>query len=77
MKRCDFEGRCKNKAFREIYPRLLDRRGKNRGWSYLCRKHFYEEQRRFRKIGKELPWSGFKKVDYIRNSFEITKKIKK
>ena len=77
MKKCDFRGKFKNRAFREVYPGLLGRGCKNRGWSYLCRKHFYEEQRRFKKIGKELPWSGFKKMDYIRNSSEITKKIKK
>ena len=55
MKKCDFRGKCKNRAFREVYPGLLGRGCKNRGWSYLCRKHFYEEQRRFKKIGKELP----------------------
>mgnify|MGYP001608489202 CR=1 FL=1 len=65
---CDFEGKCKNKAFREVYRSLLGGEYKNKGWSYLCRKHLYDEQRRFKKIGKALPWSGIiKKIDYIRN----------
>ncbi len=68
MPKCDFEGKCKNKAFREVYPSLLGGRYKDRGWSYLCRKHFYEERHRFRKLGKKLPWSGFKKTDSVRNS---------
>jgi len=25
------------------------------GWSYLCRKHFYEEYKRFEMMGKKLP----------------------
>ncbi len=66
--KCDFQGNCENKAFREVYPDLISRTRKNRGWSYLCRKHFYEEQSRLRKLGKELPWSGFRKIDNIRNS---------
>ena len=75
MEKCDFEGKCKNKAFREVYRSLFGKKYKNKGWSYLCRKHFYEEQKKFRKIGKELPWSGFKKIDIIRNS-SLNKKIR-
>lgn len=45
---CDYEGKCKNKAYREVYPRLFGGKYKNRGWSYLCRKHFYQEQKRFK-----------------------------
>jgi len=47
-KRCDYNGECKNKAFREVYPSLLKGKYKNRGWSYLCRKHYYQEQKRFK-----------------------------
>ncbi|MCH8003580.1 MAG: hypothetical protein IH934_03020 [Nanoarchaeota archaeon] len=46
-KYCDYGGVCKNKAYREIYPMLLSGKYKNRGWSYLCRKHYYQEQKRF------------------------------
>lgn len=63
---CDYEGKCKNKAYREVYPMLINRESK-KGWSYLCRKHFYEEQKRLEKLGKKLPWSGFKKIDILRN----------
>jgi hypothetical protein len=48
MAKCDFEGKCKNKAYREVYPGLLGGKHKNRGWSYLCRKHFFQEQKRFK-----------------------------
>lgn len=85
---CDYNigvGRCTNKAFKEVYPGLLDlkknfdfakartktstlfgkkikvmigspfkknRKFKNRGWSYLCKKHFLSENKR---LGEELP----------------------
>ncbi len=42
---CDFHGKCTNKAYAEVYPSLM-KKGK-KGWSYLCRKHYYEEQKRF------------------------------
>ena len=48
VEKCDYEGKCKNKAFREIYPSLLGGKHKNGGWSYLCRKHYYQEQRKFK-----------------------------
>ncbi|MBU2104843.1 MAG: hypothetical protein KKF67_03680 [Nanoarchaeota archaeon] len=49
---CDFEGKCKNKAFKEVYPSSLGSKHKNKGWSYLCRKHFKQEQKRFKgKLG--------------------------
>ncbi|MCX6709060.1 MAG: hypothetical protein NTW67_05450 [Candidatus Woesearchaeota archaeon] len=41
---CDYKGTCKNKAYREVYPCLLGHRKK--GWSYLCRKHYYQEQKK-------------------------------
>ena len=39
---CDYEGTCQNKAYREVYPSLLKGKYKKRGWSYLCKKHYYE-----------------------------------
>jgi len=40
---CDFKGLCTNKAYAEVFPML----NKNtNGWSYLCRKHYTEEQKR-------------------------------
>ena len=48
IKKCDYEGKCKNKAFREVYPSLLGGKYKKRGLSYLCRKHYYQEQKRFK-----------------------------
>ena len=43
---CDFNGTCKNLAFKEVYPNLINKRNKNSGWSYLCKKHFKEEKKR-------------------------------
>lgn len=48
IKKCDYEGVCKNKAYREVYPSLLKGRYKDKGWSYLCKKHYYQEQKRFK-----------------------------
>ncbi len=45
---CDYEGICKNKAYREVYLGMLGGKHRDRGWSYLCRKHYYQEQKRFR-----------------------------
>jgi len=44
---CDYQGTCKNKAFKEVYlPR------KNKGWNYLCKKHFEQEKKKFKgKLG--------------------------
>jgi len=39
---------CTNKAYKEVYPFLLKGKHKNRGWSYLCRKHFEQEKKRFK-----------------------------
>jgi len=46
---CDYNGKCRNLAYSEVYPYL----GKKRfnGWSYLCKKHFRVESKR---IGKNL-----------------------
>lgn len=46
--KCDYYGNCKNKAYREVFPSLLGGKYKNRGWSYLCRKHYHQEQKRFK-----------------------------
>lgn len=43
---CDFHGICTNKAYAEVYLFMM-KKGK-RGWSYLCRKHYLEEQKRFK-----------------------------
>ena len=45
---CDYEGKCKNKAYSEVYPKMLGGKHKERGWSYLCRKHYYQEQKRYK-----------------------------
>ena len=59
---CDFEGNCKNKAYREVYPMALKgKKYEDSGWSYLCRKHFESEQKRFKKMGKILPYCGVDK----------------
>lgn len=39
---CDWKGTCTNKAYAEVFPI----KEKNKGWSYLCRKHYYQEQKR-------------------------------
>lgn len=44
---CDFEGECTNKAYVEVYPFLI-KHNKKKGWSYLCKKHFEWEQKRFK-----------------------------
>ena len=49
---CDYPGNCKNLAFKEVYPDLGKKKS-SAGWSYLCRKHFTQEQIR---LGKKLPY---------------------
>lgn len=44
---CDYEGKCKNLAFKEVYPHFLEKKYKNKGWSYLCKKHFKQELKKF------------------------------
>lgn len=46
--RCDYKGKCKNRAFKEVFPGMLGGKCKNIGWSYLCKKHYYREQRTFK-----------------------------
>lgn len=52
---CDYEGKCTNKAYKEVYRSLLGGKYKNGGWNYLCKKHFEQEQKSFK--GK-LPHSS-------------------
>ena len=50
---CDYHGNCFNKAYREVYPMMLGGKYRNRGWNYLCRKHFEQERKRF---NNKLPY---------------------
>lgn len=43
---CDFKGKCTNFAYAEVYPMLM-KKGK-KGWSYLCKKHYLQEERRLK-----------------------------
>lgn len=45
---CDYQGTCKNKAYVEVYPGMLGGKHKDQGWSYLCRKHYKQEQEKFK-----------------------------
>ncbi|MBI2629866.1 hypothetical protein HYW76_02080 [Candidatus Pacearchaeota archaeon] len=45
---CDYMGKCKNFAYKEVYPGMLKGKYKNKGWSYLCKKHFYKEKKIFK-----------------------------
>ena len=46
--KCDHYGICKNKPYKEVYPSFLGRKYRNKGWSYLCRRHYNQEQKRFK-----------------------------
>lgn len=50
---CDYHGECKNIAYVEIYPKLMGKKD-DAGWSYLCRKHFKQERKRFK---NKLPYA--------------------
>lgn len=45
---CDYHGICNNKAYMEVYPCLMKGKFEKKGWSYLCKKHYYQEQKRFK-----------------------------
>ena len=45
---CNYLGICKNKAYAEVYPSILSGKHKDKGGSYLCRKHYSQEQKRFK-----------------------------
>ncbi|MCK5624301.1 hypothetical protein KAI04_00475 [Candidatus Pacearchaeota archaeon] len=32
---CDYRGKCKNKAYKEVYPSLLGGKHENFGWSFF------------------------------------------
>ena len=64
-KKCDYHGTCKNKPYKEVYLFLLGGEYESKGWNYLCRKHFFQEQKHFK--GK-LPYSGVtKEIDVVYN----------
>jgi hypothetical protein len=42
---CDYNLNCKNLAFKEVYPDL-GKKKENSGGSYLCKKHFEQEQKK-------------------------------
>lgn len=44
---CDFKGKCTNWAFAEVFPSMM-KNGRKKGWSYLCKKHYYSEQKRLK-----------------------------
>ena len=56
--KCDVKD-CNNNAYREVYPSLLYKNSK-KGWSFLCRKHFKAEQKRY---NNKLPYCTLDK-DY-------------
>ncbi len=45
---CDYLGKCRNIAYREVYPSLLGGKNKSKGWSYLCKKHYLQERKRLK-----------------------------
>ena len=42
---CDYQGKCLNKAYKEVYRLILNG---DSSWSYLCKKHFEQEKKRFK-----------------------------
>lgn len=44
---CDFGGTCTNRAYAEVFP-IMMKNSKKKGWSYLCKKHYYSEQKRLK-----------------------------
>jgi len=46
---CDFNGICTNLAYAEVYPFLMKNKRK-KGWSYLCKKHYFEEKERMKSM---------------------------
>ena len=44
---CDFQGNCTNIAYAEVYPSAM-KNSKKKEWSYLCRKHYFQEQNRLK-----------------------------
>ncbi|MBT3583144.1 hypothetical protein HN924_00915 [Candidatus Woesearchaeota archaeon] len=48
---CDYHGTCTNKSYVEVYP--ISKGDEDKGWSYLCRKHFEQEHKRLK---EKLPY---------------------
>ena len=44
---CDYRGKCKNIGYAEVYFPKSEKNENSKGWSYLCKKHFEQEKRRF------------------------------
>ena len=44
---CDFHGKCTNFAYAEVFP-MIGENNEKKGWSYLCKKHYLEEQKRLK-----------------------------
>jgi len=44
---CNYKGKCKNLAYKEVYPNLNKKREEHY-WCYLCKKHFNQEQKRLK-----------------------------
>jgi len=44
---CDFKGKCTNIAYAEVYPCAM-KNSKKKGWNYLCKKHYFKEQKRLK-----------------------------
>ena len=44
---CDYQIKWTNLAYAEVYLFLM-KNNKKKGWSYLCRKHYLEEQNRLK-----------------------------
>ena len=44
---CDYRGECTNIAYAEVYP-MAKKNSKKKGWSYLCRKHYFSEEKRLK-----------------------------
>lgn len=45
---CDYEGKCNEPAYAEIYPSLMNEGEDNVGWNYLCKRHFEQEMKRLK-----------------------------
>jgi len=54
--RCDFKG-CKKIPYAEVFP------SRKRGWSYLCKKHYIQE---FKKYGDEYGWYELTRFEKIK-----------
>jgi len=44
---CDFEGKCTNIAYAEVYQFML-KQNKKKGWSYLYKKNYYREEKGYK-----------------------------